>query len=519
MINIIGSGLAGLSAAITLAKKGTASNLVSVQEAQRAQSVMAEGGINAALNVMGEDDNFMNHYEDTMKGGAYLADPNSVYGLCKNAPDIVNWLIELGVPFEMKNGKMIQRNFGGQKKKRTAYVKSSTGKMLMSALIDEARKYESKGLITRYPHHKAADLVVEDNTCKGAILKDEYSGEVITLHGPVILACGGLTGLFRCRTTGSSDNTGQLVSNLFVKGLKMGNLEMIQYHPTTIDIGDKKLLVSEAARGEGGRLMTYRNNEPYYFMEELYPEEKNLTTRDVATRAIYKIMNDKECSGDVYLDMTGIKEEIINERLSDMREELLDYFNIDLCKEPFKVKPGIHYFMGGVYVDEKHQSSIANLYAAGECACQYHGANRLGGNSLLGAIYGGKTAAENIEDVEVKITKEILKDCDECSPLFNEKIATILSEGLGIIRNEEGILKALDKCESLEKEELNKAEQNKLTFAKAMLKSALNRKESRGGHYRDDYPETDESYRKTSVAGYDQDITINFADIPERRPQ
>ena len=202
-----------------------------------------------------------------------------------------------------------------------------------------------------------------------------------------------------------------------------------------------------------------------------------------------------------------------------MREELLDYFNIDLCKEPFKVKPGIHYFMGGVYVDEKHQSSIANLYAAGECACQYHGANRLGGNSLLGAIYGGKTAAENIEDVEVKITKEILKDCDECSPLFNEKIATILSEGLGIIRNEEGILKALDKCESLEKEELNKAEQNKLTFAKAMLKSALNRKESRGGHYRDDYPETDESYRKTSVAGYDQDITINFADIPERRPQ
>ena len=120
MINIIGSGLAGLSAAITLAKKGTASNLVSVQEAQRAQSVMAEGGINAALNVMGENDNFMNHYEDTMKGGAYLADPNSVYGLCNNAPDIVNWLIELGVPFEMKNGKMIQRNFGGQKKKRTA---------------------------------------------------------------------------------------------------------------------------------------------------------------------------------------------------------------------------------------------------------------------------------------------------------------------------------------------------------------------------------------------------------------
>ena len=519
MINIIGSGLAGLSAAITLAKKGTASNLISVQEAQRAQSVMAEGGINAALNVMGEDDSFMNHYEDTMKGGAYLADPNSVYNLCKNAPDIVNWLIELGVPFEMKNGKMIQRKFGGQKKKRTAYVKSSTGKMLMSAMIDEARKYETKGLITRYPHHRVLDLIVEDNTCKGSVLKDEYSSETIVLEGPVILSCGGLSGLFSKRTTGSSDNTGQLVANLFVKGLKMANLEMIQYHPTTIDIGDKKLLVSEAARGEGGRLMTYRNGEPYYFMEELYPEEKNLTTRDVATRAIYKIMNDKECSGDVYLDMTGIKPEVIEERLSDMREELLDYFNIDLCKKPFKVKPGIHYFMGGVYVDENHRTSIADLYAAGECACQYHGANRLGGNSLLGAIYGGKVAAENIEDAQFNINEKADYSNEECTPLFNEKIASLLSEGLGIIRNEEGISEALDKCEALGKVDLNAAERNKLTLGKAMLKSALNRKESRGGHYRDDYPKTDDSYRKTTVAGYDQDIKIDFMDIPERRPQ
>lgn len=518
MINIIGSGLAGLSAAISLSKRGITSNLISVQEAQRAQSVMAEGGINAALNVMGEDDDFMNHYEDTMKGGAYLADPNAVYGLCKSAPEIVQWLLELGVPFEMKDGKLIQRNFGGQKKKRTAYIKSSTGKMLMSALIDEVRKYEVQGLVKRYSHHKALDVIVEDGACKGVIIKDEYSDETKALAGPVILASGGLTGLFIRRTTGSSDNTGQLVSNLFLKGLEMANLEMIQYHPTTINIGEKRLLVSEAARGEGGRLMTYKNGKPYYFMEELYPAEKNLTTRDVATRAIYRIMNDKEYSGDVYLDMTHIDPKIIEERLSDMREELLDYFSIDLCEKPFKVEPGIHYFMGGVYVDEDHRTNIKDLYAAGECACQYHGANRLGGNSLLGAIYGGKVAAENIEDTQIEL-KETGSDQDQCSPLFDEKLAEILCEGLGIIRNEAQMNKALRNCEELKKEALNKAEANKLTLAEAMLRSALERKESRGGHYREDYPETDEAYRKSIVASYDQGIKIKTEEIPERRAQ
>ncbi len=519
MINIIGSGLSGLSASITLARKGVACNLFSVQESERAQSVMAEGGINAALDVMGEDDDLLAHYEDTMKGGAYLADPNAVYGLCSEAPKIVNWLKELGVPFEMKNGKMIQRNFGGQKKKRTAYVKSSTGKMLMSALIDEARKYEMKGLIRRFCHHKVLDLIIEEESCKGLVAKDEYTGKSETISGAVILCCGGLTGLFVGRTTGSNDNSGQLVSNLFIQGLKMGNLEMIQYHPTTINIGDKRLLISEAARGEGGRLMTYRNGEPYYFMEELYPIEKNLTTRDVATRAIYKIRNDKDCSGDVYLDLTGIDRKIIEERLSDMREELLDYFGIDLCEEPFKVEPGIHYFMGGVLVDEKHATNISNLYAAGECACQYHGANRLGGNSLLGAIYGGRVAAENIEDPDLSDHKETNFNSDECSPLFNEKLASILCEGLGIIRNKQTMEKALNDLEQLKKEDLNKAEENKIILAMAMLESALNRKESRGGHYREDHPESDENYRKTSVASYDNKIVIGLKDIPERRAQ
>ena len=517
MINIVGSGLAGLSAAIRLAQKGIRCNIISVQEAQRAQSVMAEGGINAALNTMNENDDVSLHYEDTIRGGGYLANPNSVNNLVNHAPEIVNWLLKLGVPFEMKNGKIIQRNFGGQKNKRTAYVKSSTGKMLMSALIDEARKYEDKGMIYVYSHHRVNDIIIEDGVCQGLKMCDLYTNKYYRLSGKVILACGGLTGFFPHRTTGSTDNTGQLVANLFAKGLKMANLEMIQYHPTTINITDKRLLISEAARGEGARFMTYRNAEPYYFMEEMYPVEKNLTTRDVATRAIVKILNDPECSGQVYLDMRHLDKNIWKTKLSDMHAEVMDYLNIDLSKHPLPIEPGIHYFMGGVKVDEKHQTSILNLYAAGECACQYHGANRLGGNSLLGAIYGGLTAADNIVNGENVSLIETDGRNYETSSIFNENLASILYDGLSIIRDEKTITDAINKVNILVNSDFNKYEHNKALLAKAMLMCALNRKESRGAHYRSDYPETNDEYRKTTVAYYDNEIKIEYESIPERR--
>lgn len=515
MINIVGSGLAGLSAAIALAQQGRPCSIISIQESQRAQSVMAEGGINAALNTMGEDDDVSQHYEDTMKGGAYLADPRAVKDLTGNAPEIVEWLKTIGVPFEIKNGKIVQRNFGGQKKKRTAYVKSSTGKMLMSALIDEARKYEIQGLIHRYDHHMVYDLIIENKKCKGLKMTDTYNGKTYEADGPVILACGGLTGFFAGHTTGSSDNTGQLTADLFVKGVRLANLEMIQYHPTTVEISGKRLLVSEAARGEGGRFMTYRNGKPYYFMEELYPEEKNLVTRDVATRAVDKIMKDEECSGDVYLDMRKVDKDVWKNKLSDMRKELKDYFKIDIAKEPFRIMPGIHYFMGGIYVDKDHRTNIDDLYAAGECACIYHGANRLGGNSLLGAIYGGRTAASKIrDDSEEKIT-EINDDPSalQIQPFYAARLVYELSEGLGIIRDKESLDKALANVEKMLKEDRNAEEKNMTLMAKAMLLSALARKESRGAHYRQDYPESSDEYRKNTIAYYDNEIHIEFEDI------
>ena len=512
MINIVGSGLSGLSAAITLADKGISCNLVSVQEANRAQSVMAEGGINAALNTMGEDDAVSLHFEDTYKGGAYLGEQSAIRGLTENAVEIVKWLKSIGVPFETKDGQIVLRSFGGQRKKRTAYVKSSTGKMLMAALIDEARKFEIKGLINRYDHHEVYDLLIEDGVCHGLKMYDIYTDQAYEVYGPVILSIGGLTGMFPGLTTGSRDNTGLLVSRLFLKGLELANLEMIQYHPTTINISGKRLLVSEAARGEGGRFMTYRNGEPYYFMEDMYPEFGNLVTRDVASRAIYRIQHDDSCKG-VYLDMTGLGPEVWKGRLSDMRDELLDYIKIDISKQPFAIEPGIHYFMGGIKVDDRHRTNIENLYASGECACKYHGANRLGGNSLLGAIYGGRVAAENITPDTNNKVKEIPNDYVRLNESYSEKIKDILIHGLGIIRNEKTIKSSIRQIDELLKTDLNEVQFAKTILAKTMLMSAMVRKESRGAHYREDYPDSNETLRKTSLARYKDGIRIESRDI------
>lgn len=512
MINIVGSGLAGLSAAISLAYRGIGCNLISVEESQRAQSVMAEGGINAALNTMGEDDNVLEHFEDTLKGGAFLGEESAIRGLTENAPKIVKWLRSLGVPFECKDGRIVQRNFGGQKKKRTAYVKSSTGKMLMSALIDEARKYEIKGLIRRFDHHEVYDLLIENDECRGLKMQDLYTGKAYEMYGPVLLCTGGLTGMFPGLTTGSRDNTGLLLSRLFLKGLKLANLEMIQYHPTTINITGKRLLVSEAARGEGGRFMTYKDGKPYYFMEDMYPEYGNLVTRDVASRAIWKIQHDPSCQV-VYLDMRGLDKNTWDNKLSDMRNELLDYTGIDIAKEPFEIGPGIHYFMGGIKVDDLHKTNIRDLYAAGECACKYHGANRLGGNSLLGAIYGGKVVGEHLVKDDDDSIKEIDNDYEIVDDAYSNMIRDILVSGMGIIRNKESIEDSIKRIDELLDNEHNQSRYAKTILAKAMLMCALNRNESRGAHYREDYPETNDDFLKTTVVSFKDDIVIEYADI------
>lgn len=520
MINIIGAGLAGLSCAYNLALHGIKSSLISIQPSERAQSVMAEGGINACLNTMGEEDTVGQHIDDTMRGGVYLADPNAVKGLCENAPEIVKALADLGVPFAYNEKGIVERNFGGQKKKRTAYVKSSTGKMLMTALIDAVRKFETDGLVSRYPHHSFERLIIENGECKGVVICDEYSRECTKMYGSAVLATGGMNGLFGEYTTGTRHNNSDVTATVFEQGVELANLEFVQYHPTTIGIAGKRLLISEAARGEGGRLFVNRSGKRWYFMEEKYPELKNLMPRDVVSAEIVNVTSRDDCENKAYLDMTVIGKDVWKTRLNDLRDQCVHYLNIDPAKEPVPVQPGVHYFMGGIYVDEAHRTSMKNLYAAGECACQYHGANRLGGNSLLGAIYGGKVAAEallrdELKDNKIEITRLIN---DKVSPQTASFISETLKNSLPIMRNEEAMLWAQKSLEAKLSGEVNNAERRRLNLALAMVRSAINRKESRGAHKRIDYPNTDDEYKKTTIARFDgENIIITMRNIPELR--
>ena len=573
-VNIIGAGLAGLSAAITLARAGRNCNLISMLPSERAQSVMAEGGINGALNTMGEDDCTENHFNDTMKAGAYIADEEAVRKFTERAPEILMELKRLGVPFNLQNEQIQQRNFGGQKKKRTAYARSSTGKVLMTALIDEARKYEEQGLIRRYSNHELVRLILtadpnvqwygeldlkrqlkltdrfdrnatcNDNDpisnsrlCIGAVIKDNYTCDMIKLKGMVILAYGGMNGMFPEKTTGTVTNSGDATALVFSQGVMFSNLEMIQYHPTTIGISGKRCLVSEAARGEGGRLYVMRDGKPWYFMEEKYPELGNLMPRDVVARESYFVTHSSECDDQVWLDLHELPKETWLKKLPDLRNEVKHYLGIDPIKDPIPVEPGIHYFMGGIDVDIRHKTSIDGLYAAGECCSQYHGANRLGGNSTMGAIYGGIVAAESImaeskisedkDDNQANCKKyagynnitgnpsdtisdkmsESINDYINCtsSAALNAAIRDILMQAMGIVRNEDDMTSALDEIRKIisdgqfNEKKLNTREENRLHLAEAMLESAILRKESRGAHYRSDYPQTFEEYRGRTI--------------------
>jgi succinate dehydrogenase / fumarate reductase flavoprotein subunit len=322
-----------------------------------------------------------------------------------------------------------------------------------------------------------------------------------------------MNGIFPGRTTGTTANSGEAAAIVFSQGVVFSNLEMIQYHPTTIKIPGKRCLISEAARGEGGRLFILRDGKPWYFMEEKYPELKNLMPRDVVSREMYFVLHDLSLGGQVYLDMRDLSRDTWKKKLPDLRQEIMDYLAIDPAKEPVPVEPGIHYFMGGIDVDAGHHTNIAGLYAAGECCSLYHGANRLGGNSLLGAIYGGSVAAESVyadrvensagSGEEDRVFKVEENEISPASPALIQELSDILYRALGIVRNETEMQNARKEVEKLEEENSgNVAAIRRLRLAKMMLICAIYRKESRGAHYRSDYPERDEKFQKYIKCDY-----------------
>lgn len=530
-IVIIGSGISGLSAAISLVQAKHQVLLVSPYASERAQSVMAAGGINAALNTKAEEDAPDIHKMDTMRGGRFIANERAVEGLCMSAPKIVRQLLEMGVVFTADEKKQVDlRAFGGQTNRRTAYAGASTGKQIVSALTRKCREYEAAGLVKRRLGSSFLCGLIKEGACYGAVLYDIVTGEVYEEYGDaLIMACGGLNKLFG-KTTGSTLCDGSAAAALFVQGAALKNLEFIQYHPTTIETSQKRMLISEAARGEGGRLFYLNESRKrVYFMEDKYGEKGNLMPRDVVSKEIYNVKEQ------VYLDISFLGQQVIKHKLSEIYEICLKYANLDVTKQPIPVYPSVHFFMGGLWVDQHHETNIKRLYAVGECASIYHGANRLGGNSLLAAVYSGQVAATyaaadyagselglKIPDFTdfVKIQQEHMKQYSSSQSRFPvtyiwNGIEKIMNDYLGITRTRQHLAEGLAEIDFYLHviERLNFDSRispyqtytikNQLVLCKAILLCAQNRKESRGAHLREDYPEMNPQYEAASVVTYE----------------
>ena len=523
---IIGSGIAGMACAIRCAAQGIRVELVSPYPSEQSQSVMASGGINAVLADHEEGDSVACHIEDTLKGGDGLGGKAAVTGLCEHAPEIIAYLEKIGTVFSVDGvGHPARRAFGGQSCKRTCYSGTSTGRQIVSALIMEVRRLEAAGLIRRRLRSFFHSALIRQGVCYGVLLYDDRNRKLEAAYADaVVMATGGQNALFG-KTTGSTQCDGYAAGKLFLQGVDLKNLEFIQYHPTTLLTPQKYMLISEAARGEGGRLFYPEDGKRVYFMEEKYGPRGNLMTRDVVSREIWL------CRRDVFLDVSFLGEKIINGRLPEIRDLCRKYRGIDITKEPIPVSPSVHFFMGGIAVHLNHETNIRNLFAAGESASMYHGANRLGGNSLLAALYGGFVAADAIAsggadarrpDFSGYLKKEqhILQESMESRSPFpvmqiRNLAAEVMHRDMGIVREETDLSRGIEDIDyylqaagrihydSSVSMYLNYSLPGILTLARAALTSAKERMESRGSHCRSDYPDTEEKMAAASIVTYD----------------
>ncbi|MGA3209995.1 MAG: succinate dehydrogenase flavoprotein subunit [Terriglobales bacterium] len=560
-IIVIGGGLAGLSAVIKIAEMGGHADLFSIVPVKRSHSVCAQGGINAAKNLKGEGDSTWKHFDDTVYGGDFLANQPPVKTMCDQAPGIIDLLDRMGVPFNRTaEGLLDFRRFGGTLFNRTAFAGATTGQQLLYALDEQVRRYESEGKVTKYEYWEFLSGVMDSRgACRGICALDLRTMEVVTFPADaVILATGGIGAIFG-KSTNSVVCTGSAQSAFYQQGACYANGEMIQVHPTAIPGEDKLRLMSESARGEGGRVwvpksvgdkrapLSIPESERWYFLEEWYPKYGNLVPRDVATRAIFKVVYEYNLGIDgqpmVYLDLTHIDRKILDKKLEGILEIYEKFVGDDPRDVPMKIFPGMHYTMGGMWVDYNQATNIAGLYACGECDYSIHGANRLGANSLMSCIYGGFVAgpeavryarncqaaeANGIFDNERKRQQDInqsllVSDGSENPFRIWRELGELMTKNCTVIRYNKALQETDPKiCEMLERwRHINLSDKsmwanstfvfarqlyNMLQLARVITQGALMRNESRGSHYKPDFPERDDvNWMKTTKAYFAAD--------------
>ena len=558
-ILVIGGGLAGLAATMRLAELGVHVDLISLVPVKRSHSVCAQGGINSVNALTRQQgDNEWQHFDDTVYGGDFLQHQPPVKEMADWGPRIVDLMDRLGVPFNRTiEGFRDQRRFGGTLYKRTSFAGATTGQQLLYALDEQVRRHEVGGLVKKYEFWDFLAPVRDDSgRCRGAICQDLVTMEFRAFPADAVVLATGGNGLVYGRSTMSMICTGRAVSRAYQAGAWYGNGEFVQVHPTAIPGADKLRLMSESARGEGGRVWVPRTPqdprdpreipeaERSYFLEERYPKYGNLVPRDIATREIFDICTTEGLSVEkdrlcVYLDLTHIPRETLDRKLGGILEIYEKFQGVDPRSMPMKIFPAVHYSMGGLWVDyerssdggmeegspRNQQTNIPGLYAIGECDYQYHGANRLGANSLLSCIFSGLFVAPTLARVpgvagggdtgrlfEAELRRQeerhrelLSRTAGTENPYgLHQELGNLMTRVATVVRRNDQLAEAYGEvCEMEERWRrcavsdtgnwtnqnvvFTKAVGDMFPVAKLILKGALQRDECRGAHFKPEF--------------------------------
>ena len=582
---VVGGGLAGLMTTVKIAEAGGSVDMFSLVPVKRSHSVCAQGGINGAVNTKGENDSPSLHIDDTCYGGDFLANQTLIKNMCDAAPGIIYLLDRMGVMFNRTpEGLLDFRRFGGTLKHRTAYAGATTGQQLLYALDEQTRRAEVEGKVNKFEFWEFLGIVRDQGgagKCIGIVAQDLRSMQIKAFHADAVVLATGGPGMVYGKSTNSVINTGTAAGAIFQQGVNYANGEFVQVHPTAVPGEDKLRLISESVRGEGGRVWVPKmpgdprqgqdipESERLYFLEEKYPKYGNLVPRDIATREIFAKCVDEKMGvfgeNQVYLDVTHIDRKKLDEKLRGVLEIYEKFVGDDPRDVPMRIFPAVHYSMGGIWVNDGtnpdstpyHQTNVDGLFAVGECDYQYHGANRLGANSLLSCLTSGQIAGpavmkymsglgKHTDGSEAELAAqerarteqyEHIKSMDgpENPFLLWRELGTVMTENMTVVRYNDRLEKTLGKLSELEDryEKIGISDtgswsnqaipftrqlKNMLVLAKIMTKGALLRDESRGAHYKPAFDKRDdENFQKTTVASFDSasphDPTISYESI------
>jgi succinate dehydrogenase / fumarate reductase, flavoprotein subunit len=574
-IIIVGGGLAGLMAAIRVAERGGKVALFSVVPVKRSHSVCAQGGINGAVNTKGEGDSPAVHFDDTVYGGDFLGDQPPIKAMCQAAPRIIYLLDRMGVMFNRTpEGLLDFRRFGGTLHHRTAFAGATTGQQLLYALDEQTRRQEAEGRVEKFEHWEYLSTVFDDEgRARGIVAQNLATMEVRAFRGDAVIIATGGPGRVFGKSTNSMICTGFAAASLYRQGARYANGEFIQIHPTAIPAEDKLRLMSESARGEGGRVWVPKKKgdvrppheipeaERSYFLEEKYPKYGNLVPRDIASREIHKMCFDLGMGvgggQSVYLDLSHKPKEYLDKKLGGILEIYEKFVGVDPRHVPMQIFPAVHYSMGGLWVGytvdangemelnhpRLHMTNLEGVYAAGEVEFLYHGANRLGANSLVSCIFSGEMSgnastayAKNLKTSseatpQAVFDREVARQNDELKEIAAQKgenpyrildeLGVMMTAECTIVRTNAGLARTVKKLEEFSDRAYHASltdaggwSNQSLRFthqlrrmvdlAKIMAAGALARNESRGAHFKPEFEKRDdENWMKTTIADFD----------------